>query len=323
MIEITQAKSRIWSKMGSRATFGAAMLELASQRDDVYVLSADLIISSGLDRFSKTYPDRCFNVGIAEQNLIGVASGMAHEGATVFAASFAPFVSMRAAEQIRVNLGCMGLNVKAVGIASGLAIAHFGNSHYGLEDISVMRSIPNIAVLCPADGAEIFQAVFAAAELKGPAYIRLTGGVNNPVVYDGNYEFSIGKSIKLREGEGLTIITNGTMAYHSIKAAEILQCAGVSASVINMHTVKPIDVAAVDEAALKGPIVTVEEHSVVGGLGSAVAERKSTLKGAFPQLFIGLPDSYGKSGDYSYLLERYGLTGEGIAARIKEFYFDR
>ncbi|MDR1472901.1 MAG: transketolase family protein [Synergistaceae bacterium] len=306
--------------MGSRAVFGAAMLELAAQRDDIYVLSADLIISSGLDRFCKAYPDRCFNVGIAEQNLIGIAAGMAHDGATVFATSFAPFISMRAGEQVRVNLGCMSLNVKAVGISSGLSMAHFGNSHYGLEDISAMRSIPNVTVLCPADGAEIFKTVFAAAELKGPAYIRLTGGVNNPVVYDSDYEFSIGKSIKLRDGDDLTIIANGTMVYHSIEAAKILQGDGISASVFNMHTVKPLDVTAVDKAALKGPIVTVEEHSVIGGLGSAVAERKSTLRNAFPQLFIGLPDSYGKSGDYQYLLEKHGLTGELIAGKIRGFW---
>jgi transketolase len=320
MTEITLTNSKIWSKMGSRAVFGSAMLELASHRDDVYVLSADLIISSGLDRFSKAYPDRCFNVGIAEQNLIGMAAGMAHEGATVFTTSFAPFISMRAGEQVRVNLGCMGLNVKTVGISSGLAIAHFGNSHYGLEDISVMRSIPNITVLCPADGAEIFKTVFAAAEFKGPAYIRLTGGVNNPAVYTDDYEFVIGKSIRLREGSDITIIANGTMVYHSVKAAEILQNDGISASVVNMHTVKPLDVTAIDEAVSKGPVVTAEEHSVIGGLGSAVAERKATLKNAFPQLFIGLPDSYGKPGGYSYLLEKYGLTGELIAEKIREFY---
>ncbi|MDR3355134.1 MAG: transketolase family protein [Synergistaceae bacterium] len=305
--------------MGSRAVFGSAMLELASQRDDVYVLSADLIISSGLDRFSKAYPDRCFNVGIAEQNLIGMAAGMAHDGAAVFATSFAPFVSMRAGEQVRVNLGCMGLNVKVVGISSGLEIAHFGNSHYGLEDISVMRSIPNITVLCPADGAEIIKVVFAAAETRGPVYIRLTGGANTPPVHADDYEFIIGKSIKLRDGNDITIIAHGAMVYHSIRAAEILQNNGISASVVNMHTVKPLDMAAVDEAALKGPVVTVEEHSVIGGLGGAVAERKSTLKNAFPQLFIGLPDIYGKPGDYSYLLEKYGLTGELIAKKIMEF----
>ncbi|MDR3279821.1 MAG: transketolase family protein [Synergistaceae bacterium] len=319
MIGITSAKSKIWSKMGARAVFGMAMLELAGQRDDVVVLSADLVTSSGLDRFKKTYPDRCINVGIAEQNLIGIASGLAHEGATVFATSFAPFISMRAGEQIRMNMGYMEMNVKAVGIGSGLAMAHLGNSHYGLEDISVMRSIPNITVLCPADGAEIFQAVFAAAEIKGPVYIRLTGGVNNPIIYDGDYEFEIGKSIRLRDGGDLTIITNGAMAHQSLAAADILQKEGISASVINMHTVKPLDCEAVKVAAINGPIVTVEEHSVIGGLGSAVAEYKSTLKNALPQLFIGLPDKYGKSGDYEYLIDTHGLTGEKIAAKIKEF----
>jgi len=320
MIGVTPAKCRRWSKMGARAAFGAAILELASRRDDVIVLSADLVTSSGLDRFKKTFPDRCINVGIAEQNLIGIASGLAKEGATVFATSFAPFISMRAGEQIRMNMGYMGMNVKAVGLGSGLAMAHLGNSHYGLEDISAMRSIPDITVLCPADGAEIFQAVFAAAESKSPVYIRLTGGANNPVVYEDDYDFTIGKSIKLRDGTDLTIITNGTALHHSLAAADILSKDGISAAVVNMHTVKPLDVEAVDEAASKGPVVSVEEHSVIGGLGSAIAERKSTLKNTHPQLFVGLPDRYGKSGDYAYLLEKYGLTGVKIAETIKEFH---
>ena len=309
--------------MGSRAVFGAAMLELAAQRDDVIVISADLVASSGLDRFRKTYPERCVNVGIAEQNLIGVASGLANEGATVFATSFAPFISMRAGEQIRMNMGYMEMNVKAVGLGSGLAMAHLGNSHYGLEDVGIMRSIPNITVLCPADGAEIFKAVFAAAELRGPAYIRLTGEVNNPAVYDSDYEFEIGKSIKLRDGEDAAIMTNGAMLYRCLEAAEFLRQDGINASVINMHTVKPLDYTAIKDAALKCPIITAEEHSVIGGLGSAVAEYKSTLENAHPQLFIGLPDKYGPSGDYAYLLEKYGLTGAAIAERTMVFLKER
>jgi transketolase len=308
--------------MGSRATFGAAMLELASQRDDVIVLSADLVTSSGLDRFKKTYPDRCVNVGIAEQNLIGVASGLAREGFTVFVTSFAPFISMRAGEQIRMNLGYMKANVKAVGLGSGLAMGHLGNSHYGLEDMNIMRSVPNMTVLCPADGAEIFKSVFAAAEFNGPVYIRLCGGVDNPVVYEGDYGFEIGRSIKLRDGKDLSIIANGTVLYDCLSAADILDKSGISASVINMHTVKPLDTAAVDEAAMKAPIVTVEEHSIIGGLGSAVAERKTAWKNAYPQLTIGLPDAYGKSGDYAYLLEKYGLTGKKIAEKITAFLQD-
>jgi transketolase len=320
MVEITSSKSKIWSRIGTRASFGAAMLDLASQREDVMILSADLIISAGLDRFQKTYPDRCLNVGIAEQNLIGVASGLVKEGMTVFAVSFAPFVALRAAEQVRNDMGYMQMGVNAVGLASGLAMGRFGNSHYGFEDMSVMRSIPNITVLCPADCAEVFQAVFAAAEMDGPVYIRLTGDVNNPIVHDADYEFKVGESIKLMNGTDLTIIANGSMVHHSLVAAGILQKNGISAAVVNMHTVKPLDLSAIDEAASRGPVVTVEEHSVIGGLGSAVAEYKSTLKNAPPQLFIGLPDKYGKSGDYSYLLEKYGLTAGIIAKKVKEFY---
>lgn len=318
-MEITPTNARLWSRFGSRAVFGQAILALATIQSNLMVLSADLGNSSGLDRFKNAYPDKFLNVGIAEQNMIGITAGLAKEGFVVFATSFAPFIAMRSCEQIRMNLGYMNLNVKAVAIGSGMAMAHLGNSHYGIEDASIMRSIPNLTVVTPADCGEIVKTVFSAAAYAGPMYIRLTGAVNNPVVYKEDYDFEIGKAITLRKGSDITIIANGTMVYESLEASNILDSQGVSATVVNMHTIKPLDTSVIDKAvASSNLIVTVEEHSVVGGLGSAIAEYKTKFRNAPPQLIIGLPDKFGKSGDYRYLLEKYGITGEHIARKIKE-----
>lgn len=318
MLEITSSNARQWSRLGSRGVFGQAILALAETKQNLMVLSADLGISSGLDRFKKAYPDKFLNVGIAEQNMIGVAAGLAKEDFIVFATSFAPFISMRCSEQIRMNLGYMNLNVKAVAIGSGIAMAHLGVSHYGIEDASIMRSIPNLTVVSPADCSEIVKTVYAAAEYEGPMYIRLTGAANNPIVYKEDYNFKIGKAITLREGTDITIIANGTMVYESLEAAKLLELQGISTTVVNMHTIKPLDISVIDKAAASSKlIVTAEEHSVVGGLGGAIAEYKTALRNAPPQLIIGLPDKFGKAGDYKYLLEKYGLTGEHIARKIR------
>jgi transketolase len=316
LLEINSTNARQWSRLGSRGVFGQAILDIAPSISNLMVISADLGNSSGLDRFKKAYPDQYLNVGIAEQNMIGVAAGLAKEDFIVFATSFAPFIAMRSSEQIRMNLGYMNLNVKAVAIGSGVSMAYLGNSHYGIEDMAVMRSIPNMTIVCPADCAEIIKVVNAAAAFEGPMYIRLTGAANNPVVYEQDYEFKIGQSICLREGSDITIIANGTMVYESLEAAKILDASGVSVSVINMHTVKPLDKEAIGRAMQSKLIVTVEEHSVIGGLGAAVAEYKATLDGAPPQLILGLPDKFGKTADYRYLLESYGLVAQKIANSI-------
>jgi transketolase len=281
------------------------------------VISADLGNSSGLDRFKKTYPDQFLNVGIAEQNMIGVAAGLAKEGFNVFATSFAPFITMRAAEQVRMNLGYMNMNVKAVAIGSGVSMAFLGNSHYGIEDAAVMRSIPNITVVCPADCAEIFKTIQAAAKFEGPMYIRLTGAVGNPPVYSEDYAFEIGKAVVLREPADVTFIATGSMVYESLEAANLLEEKGIKAGVINMHTIKPLDASAI-ELALKHSklIVTVEEHSVIGGLGSAVAEYKAAKRHAPPQLILGLPDAFDVTGEYRYLLERHGLVASKISEAV-------
>lgn len=317
MFEITPANAKTWSRIGARATYGQAILSLSEHTPHLMVLSADLGNSSGLDRFKNTYPEKFVNVGIAEQNMVGVAGGLAKEGFVVFASSFAPFIAMRASEQIRMNLGYMDLNVKAVAIGSGVSMAFLGNSHYGLEDAAVMRAIPNMTVVGPADGAEIFKAVHAAAQFPGPMYIRLTGAVNFPIVYETDYEFTIGRAVRLREGQNVTIIANGSMVFESLEAAKLLAARGFEATVLNMHTLKPLDHSAIDRAVQGTPLlVTVEEHSVIGGLGSAVAEYTSTLRGSPPQITIGLPDEFGATAEYRFLLEKYGLVAPRIAERI-------
>jgi transketolase len=320
MFEITPTNARTWSRLGSRGVFGLAVVSIGDKYPDLMVMSADLGNSSGLDRFKATYPTKFLNIGIAEQNLVGVAAGLAKEGYNVFATSFAPFISMRSGEQIRMNLGYMEMNVKAVGIGSGIVMAFLGNSHYGLEDAAVMRSIPNLTVVCPADCGEIVKTVYAAAEFKGPMYIRLTGGPNNPVVYSEEYEFTIGKAIRLREGSDITFIANGTMVHESLEAAKALEAEAISAAVIDMHTLKPLDTAAIDEALRSSKaIVTVEEHSVVGGLGSAVAEYTAKLKHRPPQLTLGLPDAFIDAAEYRFMLDREGLVGAKIAASVSRF----
>lgn len=317
MMEINKRNVRSWSMLGARGTFGKAIFELASENGDFMVLSADLSGSSGLKRFVEVYGDRFINVGIAEQNMISIAAGMAKEGITVFATSFAPFITMRGCEQVRMDVGYMNTDVKLVGIGSGLSMAHLGNSHYGLEDVAMMRTIPNMTIISPADGVEIVKTVYAAAKHKGPIYIRLTGAANNSIVYKDDYEFEIGKAITLQDGDDIAFIASGTMVYESLQAAKILEEKGVSAAVINMHTIKPLDTDILDKAAKKVKmIVTVEEHTVIGGLGSAVAEYKSKSNIEIPHMIIGLEDKFGKSGDYRYLLEKYNLTGEKIAKQV-------
>jgi len=321
MLEINPKNALQWSRFGSRAVFGQAIFSLAEDEENLMVLSADLGKSSGLTRFIKLYPKNYLNVGISEQNMIGVAAGIAREGFVVFATSFAPFLSMRSSEQVRMNMGYMNANVKAVALGSGVAMSFLGNSHYGLEDIAIMRSISNLTIVSPADCSEIVKTVFAAANYEGPMYIRLTGETNNPIVYDQDYDFEIGKAITLAEGSEITIIANGTMVYHSLEAAKLLELEGISSKVVNMHTIKPLDNSVIDKAIESSKlIVSIEEHSIIGGLGGAIAEYKAQFENTPPQLMIGLPDKFGKVGEHSFLLDKYGLTAKKISDKIIKCY---
>lgn len=306
-----------WSKIGSRATFGLALAELGKSIDDLMVLTADTSTSAGLDRFKKAFPEKFLDVGIAEQNLVGIAAGLASEGVSVVTATFAPFQTLRCCEQIRVNLGYMGQNVVMVGLASGVVLGTLGYTHCCIEDVAVMRAIPGMVVISPADCGETAKAVAAAIVDDRPAYIRLTGGADNPAVYTADYDFEIGKGIRLADGDDVAVIAAGTMVHRALGAAQLLGERGISAAVIDMHTVKPLDEDLVTELAGAAKlIVTVEEHSIVGGLGSAVADVLATVDGAPRHLKLGLPDAYGMTGAYADILEHYGLTAEQIADTI-------
>lgn len=306
----------MWSTIGARATVGIAALELAKQIDNLMVLTCDVSTSAGLDRFRKTFPEKYLDLGIAEQNMIGVAAGLASENFNVITTTFAPFQTMRCCEQIKVNLGYMRQKICMVGIASGLALGTLGYTHCCIEDVGILRSIPGITIISPADSLETVKALEAAVNSENPCYLRLTGSSNNPIVYSKDYEFKIGKSITLREGKDITIFSSGAMVYQSLEAAKILESKKISSKVINMHTIKPIDKLAIEEACETRLIVSIEEHNVIGGLGSAISEHKSTLKKSPKQLFLGIKDTYSKGGNYKFLKEMYRLTPEKIVQDI-------
>lgn len=318
MIEFTPANIRMWSILGSAGTFGLAALELPEIDDRTLVITADLRNFSGLDRFGTTYPERLINVGIAEQNMVGVAAGLTNEGFSTYATTYATFASARAADPVRVNMGYMGLGVKLVGMATGFSVGLLGATHMSLEDIAIMRSIPNVTVISPADCAETVKATLALAQHEGPAYLRLGGGVPHPVVHRNDYDFTIGKGIKLSEGSDVMIVATGSVVHEAVEAAKLLSADGASVGVIDMHTIKPLDTDLLDEVFETSQlIVTVEEHNVFGGLGSAVAEYKSQLRQAPPQLILGVSDFFPHAGEYRFLLEQAGLTAPQLAASIR------
>jgi transketolase len=320
MMELTPKNIRQWSRLGPRGVFGQAILAIAPDFPHMITMSADLGSSSGLERFKATYPKQFLNAGIAEQNMIGVASGLAKEGFVVFATSFSPFIAMRASEQIRMNLGYMKLNVKAVAIGSGISMGFLGNSHFGIEDMAVMRAIPNLTVVSPADCAEVVKLVRAAAEFTGPMYIRLTGTANCPIVYKDDYQFKIGKADIVKQGEDVALIACGSMVYQALQAAELLAQKGIQADVINMHTIKPIDTDCLDQLIKHNkPMVSLEEHTVIGGLGSAIAEYLSPKINRPPHLIIGIQDKYIKTGDYQYMLEQQKLDSQSISTQVINF----
>ena len=319
--KLDNKNTKMFSRIGSRATFGLASLDLAEKIENLIILTSDVSTSAGLDRFRKTYKDKFVEVGIAEQNLIGIAAGMASENFNVITTTFAPFQTMRCLEQIKVNLGYMKQKVCMVGLASGLVLGTLGYTHCCIEDLGIIRTIPNISVISPADCGETVKALYAAIQSKESTYIRLTGGSNSKIVYNDNYKFEIGKNIILKEGKDITLISNGAMVAESIEAAQYLEDYGISTRVVNMHTIKPIDYANIKFLSQNSHlIVTIEEHSIIGGLGSAVAEVLSSIPNSPVQYFIGLPDRYDKSGDYEYLKKEYNLTGNLISNNIKKKY---
>lgn len=303
--------------IATRDAYGKALVELGETYTDLIVMDGDLSGSTKTKEFAKVYPDRFFNMGIAEQNLYGAAAGIALTGKRVCASTFAMFASGRAFEIIRNSIGYTGANVKICATHGGITVGEDGASHQTFEDIALMRTVPGMTVIVPGDGVSADKLVKAAVAMDGPVYMRL-GRSKIPVVYDGSENISIGKANKLREGKDLSIIADGIMVNEGLKAAEMLKADGIEASVTDMHTVKPLDEEAVlEEAGKTGRILVAEEHSVIGGLGSAVADlliQEMPVKAAF----IGQQDCYGRSGKPDQLLSMYHMTAEDIVSKTKE-----
>ena len=304
-------------KCATREAYGKALVELGEQNDKVLVLDADLAAATKTGMFKKAFPERFIDVGIAESNLMGVAAGLAATGHIVFASSFAMFAAGRAFEQVRNSIGYTHLNVKIGATHAGISVGEDGASHQCCEDIALMRSIPGMVVLNPADDVEARACVFAAAAHDGPVYMRF-GRLAVPRVFDENYEFEIGKGAVLTEGSDVTIVATGLMVNEALMAAEALKGEGISARVVNMATIKPIDRdILIDSAKKTGALVTAEEHSVLGGLGGAVTEVICETV-PVPVLRVGVEDVFGKSGPAVELLHIYGLDAAHIAEKAKQ-----
>ncbi len=300
-----------------RNYYGKALARLAKERDDVVVLDADLAGSTKTSEFKKVAPERFVEVGIAEQDMIGVASGLAASGKTVFASTFAVFATGRCWEQIRLAVAYPRQNVKIVSTHCGISVGEDGASHQALEDIAIMRAIPNMVVISPADAHQAYAATMAIAEERGPCYMRL-GRADFPLIYPEDVKFEIGKADILREGSDVTLIGTGQMVSYCLDAAKALSEEGISAEVINISTIKPLDADAVIGSVKKtGCAVTAEEHSIIGGLGSAVAEAISESC-PVPLVRVGTKDTFGESGKAEMLMEKYGLTAKDIVKAAKD-----
>ena len=306
-------------KIATRESYGNALVELGAEHEEIVVLDADLAAATKTGMFKKAYPDRFIDCGIAEGNMMGVAAGLAAAGKVPFASSFAMFAAGRAFEQVRNSIGYPHLNVKIGATHAGISVGEDGATHQCNEDIALMRSIPGMTVICPADDVEAKAAVKAAYEHEGPVYMRF-GRLAVPVINDRpDYKFELGKGVVLREGKDVTIIATGLCVAASLEAADLLAAEGISAKVINIHTIKPLDEELVAAAAKEtGKVVTVEEHSVIGGLGSAVCDALCA-KAPTPVLKIGINDVFGESGPALELLKKYGLDGEGIFRKVQDF----
>ena len=305
-------------KKATRESYGAALAELG-EKYDFLVLDADLAAATKTGMFKKKFPERFFDCGIAEGNMVSVAAGIAATGKKVFATSFAMFAAGRAYEQIRNSIGYPHLNVNIVGTHASITVGEDGATHQCNEDLALMRTIPGMSVICPADATEAYAAVEAALNHDGPCYLRFGRfAVPNltPEIVD-DYKFEIGKGVTYREGKDVTIVANGYMVHLALEASDMLAEEGISAGVINIHTVKPLDNELIVKAArTTGAIVTAEEHTVIGGLGAAVCEALAESC-PVPVLRVGVQDTYGKSGKVPELLELYGLTSKNIAAKAK------
>ena len=306
-----------WSRMGPRAMFGRFMLDIANKNKKLIILSADLGRSSGLARFKIEFPNQYISIGISEQNLVGVASGLADEGYKVFVTSFAPFLSMRASEQIRMNLGYMKHNVNLVALGSGLSMGFLGNSHFGLEDIAIMRTIPNLNITCPADCSELGKVLNDYAfNDRGPSSIRLTGVPGSVNVYEKNYKYRFGKNVTLSKGSDVLILSHGSILGQIKLSLNNLKKSKISAELVNIVSLKPIDESIIKLLSKYKKIITFEEHTTVGGLGSIIAEIILKYKINSQLYSFSLPDKFGPTAKYDHLLKYHGLNASGITKKI-------
>ncbi len=306
-------------KIATRDSYGQTLVELGAEHEDIIVLDADLAAATKTGMFKKAYPERFIDCGIAEENMMGTAAGLAASGMVPFASSFAMFAAGRAYEQVRNSIGYPHLNVKIGATHAGISVGEDGATHQCNEDIALMRVIPGMIVISPSDDIEAKAAVRAAYEHVGPVYLRF-GRLAVPVINDRpDYKFELGKGVVLREGKDVTIIATGLPVNNCLEAAEMLAADGIDAKVINIHTIKPLDEELVVSAAKEtGKVVTVEEHSVIGGLGSAVCDVLSE-KAPTKVLKIGINDVFGESGPALELIKKYGLDAESIYTKIKEY----
>ena len=310
-------KIKLWSSLGMRATFGMIAMDLAEKYPELIITTSDVSTSAGLDRYKNKFPDQYVDVGIAEQNLIGVSTGLSSEGFKVISTTFSPFQTLRCAEQIKVNLGYMKQKICMVGLASGLVLGNLGFTHCSIEEIGVLRSIPNISIVVPSDSFELFKILQESVNYKNSLYIRLTAGANTRIINSNDYKFKIGKAIELMSGDDVAIISCGNILGNCIDAALSLKKNKISCSVINMHTIKPIDKKKIVEISKKFKlIITVEEHNIIGGLGSAVAEVLSGEISSSKLVRIGADDYYSSGGSYEYLKNIYGLSVQKIIRTI-------
>ncbi len=301
--------------VATRDAYGRALVELGKKYPDLVVLDADLAKSTKTADFAKVFPERFFDMGIAEQNMMGTAAGLALAGKIPCASTFAVFATGRAFDQIRNSIAYPGLNVKIIATHAGITVGEDGASHQSVEDIALMRALPNMTVIVPADATETGKAVAAAVVHEGPVYIRL-GRPAVPVLFDENYRFRLGRAEILRRGPDAAIFATGIMVYEALKAAETLAGRGVDVTVVNIHTIKPLDVETISSLAMKtGAVVTAEEHSIIGGLGSAVAEALAE-RCPVPLVRVGIRDRFGESGKPGELLEAFGLTASHIVEAV-------
>ena len=306
-------------KIATRESYGNALVELGAEHDNLIVLDADLAAATKTGVFKKAYPDRHIDCGIAECNMMGIAAGLSTTGIVPFASTFAMFAAGRAFEQVRNSIGYPHLNVKIGATHAGISVGEDGATHQCNEDIALMRTIPGMVILNPADDVEAKACVKAAYEYNGPVYLRF-GRLAVPVINDRpDYKFELGKGVVLREGKDVTIVATGLCVSSALEAAEKLAADGIDAKIINIHTIKPLDEELIVAAAKEtGKVVTVEEHSVIGGLGSAVCDALAETY-PVPVKKIGVQDVFGESGPAAALLAKYKLDGEGVYEQVKEF----